>query len=52
MLTHFAGLDPNAANAEQIRAGMGSLYPLGHAIDPMDCANAALFLASDASLAS
>jgi NAD(P)-dependent dehydrogenase (short-subunit alcohol dehydrogenase family) len=49
MLTHFAGLDPNAANADAIRAGMGSLYPLGHAIDPLDCANAALFLASDLS---
>ena len=47
MLTHFSGMDPQGANAEAIRSGMGSLYPLGHAIDPLDCANAALFLASD-----
>jgi NAD(P)-dependent dehydrogenase (short-subunit alcohol dehydrogenase family) len=47
MLTHFAGMDPDGPNAERIRAGMDSLHPLGHAIDPMDCANAALFLASD-----
>ena len=47
MLTHFAGLDPDAANAEAIRAGMGKAHPLGRVIDPLDCANAALFLASD-----
>ena len=47
MLTRFAGMDPEAANAEAIRAGMGALYPLGRPIEPMDCANAALFLASD-----
>jgi NAD(P)-dependent dehydrogenase (short-subunit alcohol dehydrogenase family) len=49
MLTHFGGMDPDGANADAIRNGMGALYPLGHAIDPMDCANAALFLASDLS---
>jgi NAD(P)-dependent dehydrogenase (short-subunit alcohol dehydrogenase family) len=47
MLTHFAGLDPDGPAAEQIRAGIGAMNPLGRAIDPMDCANAALFLASD-----
>jgi NAD(P)-dependent dehydrogenase (short-subunit alcohol dehydrogenase family) len=47
MLTHFGGMNPDGANAEAIRTGMGSIYPLGHAIDPIDCANAALFLASD-----
>jgi NAD(P)-dependent dehydrogenase (short-subunit alcohol dehydrogenase family) len=49
MLTHFGGMNPKGADADAIRTGMGSLYPLGHAIDPMDCANAALFLASDLS---
>lgn len=47
MLTNF---HPGAAFAEptpeQVDA-MGKLHPLGKAIDPMDCANAALFLASD-----
>lgn len=47
MLTHFAGMDPEGPNADKIRTGMGAIYPLGHAIDPMDCANGALFLASD-----
>jgi NAD(P)-dependent dehydrogenase (short-subunit alcohol dehydrogenase family) len=47
MLTHFAGLDPNSPNADAIRTGMGSIYPLGHAVDPADCAAAAMFLASD-----
>jgi NAD(P)-dependent dehydrogenase (short-subunit alcohol dehydrogenase family) len=47
MLTHFAGMDPDGPNAERIRASMDALHPLGRAIDPIDCANAALFLASD-----
>jgi NAD(P)-dependent dehydrogenase (short-subunit alcohol dehydrogenase family) len=47
MLTHFGGLDPTGPMAERIRSGMGARAPLGRAIDPMDCANAALFLASD-----
>lgn len=47
MLTHFAGLDPDSPHADKIRAGMGAAHPNGRAIDPMDCANAALFLASN-----
>jgi NAD(P)-dependent dehydrogenase (short-subunit alcohol dehydrogenase family) len=47
MPTHFAGMDPEGPNADAVRAGMGRAHPLGRAIDPMDCANAALFLASD-----
>jgi NAD(P)-dependent dehydrogenase (short-subunit alcohol dehydrogenase family) len=47
MLTHFGGLDPDGPNATRIRAGMDAMHPLGRAIDPMDCAKAALFLASD-----
>jgi NAD(P)-dependent dehydrogenase (short-subunit alcohol dehydrogenase family) len=47
MLTHFAGLDPDGPQADQIRAGMGARAPLQRAVEPMDCANAALFLASD-----
>jgi NAD(P)-dependent dehydrogenase (short-subunit alcohol dehydrogenase family) len=47
MLTHFGGMDPQSPNAEAIRSGMGSIYPLGHSVDPRECAGAALFLASD-----
>jgi len=47
MLTHFAGMDPDGPNAERIRTGMSTMYPLGRAIDPLECAKAALFLASD-----
>ncbi len=47
MPTHFAGMDPEGPHAEAIKSGMGRAHPLGRAIDPMDCANAALFLASD-----
>jgi NAD(P)-dependent dehydrogenase (short-subunit alcohol dehydrogenase family) len=47
MLTHFAGLDPDVANADEIRARIASEYPLALPIEPEDCANAALFLASD-----
>ena len=47
MPTHFAGMDPEGPNAEAMRSGMGRHHPLGRAIDPLDCANGALFLASD-----
>ncbi len=47
MPTHFAGMDPDGPQAAAIRAGMGKTHPLGQVIEPMDCANAALFLASD-----
>jgi NAD(P)-dependent dehydrogenase (short-subunit alcohol dehydrogenase family) len=47
MLTHFGGLDPEGPNSDKIRAGMSALHPLGKPIEPMDCAKAALFLASD-----
>jgi NAD(P)-dependent dehydrogenase (short-subunit alcohol dehydrogenase family) len=47
MPTHFAGMDPEGPHAEAIKSGMGKAHPLGRAIDPMDCANAALFLSSD-----
>jgi NAD(P)-dependent dehydrogenase (short-subunit alcohol dehydrogenase family) len=49
MLTNFATLEPNAPNADEVRAGMAKAYPLGLPVEPMDCANAALFLASDMS---
>ena len=49
MLTHFAGLDPESPNADKIRSGMGSLHPGGRAITALECAKAALFLASDLS---
>jgi NAD(P)-dependent dehydrogenase (short-subunit alcohol dehydrogenase family) len=47
MLTHFAGLDPDGPQADMIRKHMASTHPLGRVIEPMDCANSALFLASD-----
>jgi NAD(P)-dependent dehydrogenase (short-subunit alcohol dehydrogenase family) len=49
MITHFgvgaAGPLPNS-----VVEGMAKLQPLGRVVDPMDAANAALFLASDMSL--
>jgi NAD(P)-dependent dehydrogenase (short-subunit alcohol dehydrogenase family) len=47
MLTHFGGLDPDVSNADEIRARIACEYPLAVPILPEDCANAALFLASD-----
>jgi NAD(P)-dependent dehydrogenase (short-subunit alcohol dehydrogenase family) len=47
MLTHYSGMDPDSPHAETIRARMGQAHPLGRAIDPMDAAMAAAFLASD-----
>lgn len=49
MLTHFAGMDPDGPMADRIRAGMDSMSPMGKTVSPADCANAALFLASDLS---
>jgi NAD(P)-dependent dehydrogenase (short-subunit alcohol dehydrogenase family) len=47
MLTHFAGMDPDGPMADRIRTGMDAMAPLGRTVSPTDCANAALFLASD-----
>jgi len=50
MATNFGLLDPDQAfqdKPEQMLEAMGSLQPLGHVIDPEDCAEAAAFLASD-----
>ncbi len=47
MLTHYAGMDPDSSNKEKILEGMGKAHPLGRAIDPIDTANAAIFLASE-----
>jgi len=47
MPTHFAGMDPDGPHADAIKNGMGRAHPLGRAFDPVDCAHAALFLASD-----
>ncbi|MET0179390.1 MAG: SDR family oxidoreductase [Novosphingobium sp.] len=38
---------PGMANSEAARASMGAAHPLGRAIEPEECARAALFLASD-----
>jgi NAD(P)-dependent dehydrogenase (short-subunit alcohol dehydrogenase family) len=45
MPTKFIGMDLSKSPAAI--ASMAANHPLGRAIDPLDCANAALFLASD-----
>lgn len=47
MLTRYAGMDPDSPGKDKILEGIGKAHPLGRAIDPMDTASAALFLASD-----
>jgi NAD(P)-dependent dehydrogenase (short-subunit alcohol dehydrogenase family) len=45
MATNFMGKD--FATDDRVKQSMGSAHPLGRAIEPLECANAALFLASD-----
>lgn len=45
MPTAFMG--GNTGSSDTARASMAQAHPLGRPIDPMDCANGALFLASD-----
>ena len=40
---------PGLQHSDAAKASMGAAHPLGRPIDPMDCANGALFLASDLS---
>lgn len=40
---------PGLQTSDAAKASMGATHPLGRPIDPMDCAQAALFLASDLS---
>jgi NAD(P)-dependent dehydrogenase (short-subunit alcohol dehydrogenase family) len=47
MLTHFAGMHKRGPLAPEARQRLSAMHPLGRTIDPLDCANAALFLASD-----
>ena len=47
MLTHYSGMDPDSPNADQIKAHMGKMHPLGRSIEPRETAAAAMFLASD-----
>ena len=47
MLTHYSGMDPDSPHADTIKDRMGQAHPLGKAIDPLDTAMAAAFLASD-----
>lgn len=47
MPTHFAGMGKRGPITEEAKARMAAMHPLGRVIDPVDCANAALFLASD-----
>jgi NAD(P)-dependent dehydrogenase (short-subunit alcohol dehydrogenase family) len=49
MITNFGADEPFATPTPETVAAMGKFHPLGRPIDPMDCANAALFLASDLS---
>jgi len=45
MPTKFMGVDLSSSQAA--RTSMGANHPLGRVIEPIECANAALFLASD-----
>jgi len=47
MPTRYGGMDATGPQADRVRQSMGSAHPLGRAIDPMECASAALFLVSD-----
>lgn len=45
MPTNFVG--PGVASSQAARDSMGKAHPLGRAVEPEECASAALFLASD-----
>ena len=45
MPTNFMG--KGFADSEKVKQGMGAALPLGRAIEPVECADAALFLASN-----
>lgn len=45
MPTNFVG--PGVASSQAARDSMGRAHPLGRAVEPEECASAALFLASD-----
>jgi NAD(P)-dependent dehydrogenase (short-subunit alcohol dehydrogenase family) len=47
MLTHFAGMNKRGPLPPEAKQRLAAMHPLGRTIEPMDCANAALFLASD-----
>lgn len=47
MMTNFAGMGKRGPLPEEAKKSLGALHPLGRTIDPVDCANGALFLASD-----
>jgi NAD(P)-dependent dehydrogenase (short-subunit alcohol dehydrogenase family) len=47
MLTNFAGMGKRGPMSDEARQRIAALHPLGRTIEPIECANAALFLASD-----
>lgn len=47
MPTRYSGMDPDGPHGERMRQSMSAAHPLGRPIEPMDCANGALFLCSD-----
>lgn len=47
MLTSFAGMGKRGPLPPEAKQRLAAMHPLGRTIDPIDCANAALFLASD-----
>ena len=47
MLTSFAGMGKRGPLPPEAKQRLAAMHPLGRTIDPLDCANAALFLASD-----
>jgi NAD(P)-dependent dehydrogenase (short-subunit alcohol dehydrogenase family) len=47
MMTKFAGMGKFGPMSDEAKQRIAAQHPLGRTIDPVDCANAALFLASD-----
>lgn len=47
MMTNFAGMGKRGPLPPEAKQRLASMHPLGRTIDPLDCAKAALFLASD-----
>jgi NAD(P)-dependent dehydrogenase (short-subunit alcohol dehydrogenase family) len=47
MLTKFAGMGKYGPLSDEAKQRIAAQHPLGRTIDPLECANAALFLASD-----
>jgi NAD(P)-dependent dehydrogenase (short-subunit alcohol dehydrogenase family) len=47
MLTNFAGMGKRGPMSDEAKQRTAAMHPMGRTIEPIECANAALFLASD-----